>query len=259
MARALILTYHAVESGPAPLCADPVLFAEHMDVVARSGARSLTIRTLADAIRTRSLEANSVAVTFDDGFASVAENAIPALSAHCLTATVFCVAMHLGGMSNWPSARQDTYRSRLADSSTLAEVAAAGFEIGSHGMEHAPLAGASERALRRELTESRAVLEDAVEEPVTSYAYPYGAMPGGLGRKLVAQTYDAACATSLGRASGRSDIYALPRIDAYYLRDPELLRRALSGGLGGYFRARGVAARARRTLVKDYARSATPA
>ena len=39
----LIVTYHAVERGPEPLCIDPAAFAEHAAVIAESGAETLTV------------------------------------------------------------------------------------------------------------------------------------------------------------------------------------------------------------------------
>ena len=253
MARALILTYHAVEAGRPPLCVDPALFEAHADAIAESGARSLTVRELAAELSAGDLQGTIVVMTFDDGFASVAETATPILRERGLAATVFCVGGHLGGTSDWPSARNGSHRSRLASASVLIDLARAGFEIGSHGSEHAPLAGAPDSLLRNEVSGSRRELEDAVGAPVTSYAYPYGAMPWTLGRALVAETYDAACTTVLHRVSGTSDPHALPRIDAHYLLKPELLQRALDGRLGAYFLARRLAARARRTVRKDYA------
>ncbi len=252
MSRALILTYHAIEAGPSPLCVEPALFEAHADVIAQSGVRCVTVRELAATLPAAPRE-DSVVITFDDGFASMAETAAPILEERGLTATLFCVAGHLGGTNDWPSTHDGSYRSRLAPAYVLAELAAAGFEIGSHGMEHAPLAGAPEPVLRHDVVASRRALEDAVAAPVTSFAYPYGALPGTLGRQLVGETYDAACTTSLGRVSQDSDAHELPRIDAHYLRRPELLKRALEGRLGVYFRARDLAARARRTIVKDYA------
>jgi hypothetical protein len=97
------------------------------------------------------------------------------------------------------------------------------------------------------------VLEQAAGVPVTSFAYPYGAGPSPAARALVASTYAAACTTRLGAVGQRTDVHALPRVDSHYLRRPQLLARALSGSLGPYLGARGLAARARRALVKDYA------
>jgi peptidoglycan/xylan/chitin deacetylase (PgdA/CDA1 family) len=250
---ALILTYHAVEAGPSPLCVDPALFAAHADVIADAAGRCVTVREIADLL-TSSSEERLVAITFDDGFASVAEVAAPALQERGLVATVFCVAGHLGGANDWASARKSGYQSRLADAATISELAASGFEVGSHGWTHAPLAGATEEELRAEIADSCTALEQAVGTRVTSFAYPYGALPGKAGRTLVNETYDAACTTRLGRAASGVDLHTLPRIDAHYLRSPELLRRAIEGKLDGYLRVRSLAARARRTVVKDYGR-----
>jgi peptidoglycan/xylan/chitin deacetylase (PgdA/CDA1 family) len=257
MAGALILTYHAIEAGPAPLCTDPRRFEAQVDAVVESGAEVVTVRDLAERLRSGTLgEASTVVLTFDDGFTSVAETAAPLLRARNLPATVFCVAGHLGGSSDWETARNGGFRSRIASAEALRRLAAAGFELGSHGVDHSPLADASGPTLRREIVESRTALEDLLETQVTSFAYPYGAVPDRAGRELVAETYRAACTTVLGRIPAAGDPLRLARVDAHYLRDPDRLARALRGELGGYLFARGVAARARRTIVKDYARAA---
>ena len=112
---------------------------------------------------------------------------------------------------------------------------------------------ASESLLRREVVESRLVLEQAVGVTVTSFAYPYGARPTSAARRLVGETYTAACATTLDTVRIGSDPHALPRVDAHYVKKPSLLGAALAGSLGPYLRARRVAAGARRRVLKDYA------
>jgi peptidoglycan/xylan/chitin deacetylase (PgdA/CDA1 family) len=248
---ALILTYHAVEAGPAPLCAAPATFEAHADVIARSGLPVVTVCELAERMAVTP-DQDVVAITFDDGFASAAEIAAPMLHERGLVATFFCVAGHLGATNDWSSARSESYRSTLADAKALSRLAAAGFEIGSHGTAHAPLVDAPEGVLVEEIEVSRRSLEQALRVPVTSFAYPYGAVPGPSARDLVAATYDAACTTSLGRARNGADLHTLPRVDAHYVRSPDLLERALAGRLDGYLRVRGLAARTRRAIVKDY-------
>lgn len=258
MSFALVLTYHAVERGPAPLCVDTDLFREHLDVIAAADVQPMTVLELATALGEGGLDEPAVTITFDDGFASVAENAAPLLAERGLPATVFCVAGHLGGTSGWRTARAGGFRGRLATAAQLAELTAAGVEIGSHGMEHDPLVTTAEPNLRREIVDSQAVLEQAVGTPVRSFAYPYGARPSPPAQRLVAQTYAAACTTELGAVGSPVNVLALPRVDVHYLRSPELLERALAGSLDLYLRARRIGARARRLLRKDYA-SARPA
>ena len=56
----------------------------------------------------------------------------------------------------------------------LDELAAAGWEVGSHSETHPHLTRLNEAELRRELTGSHATIEDQLGRPCPSIAYPYG-------------------------------------------------------------------------------------
>lgn len=254
MTRAIILTYHAVEVGPAPLCLHPGLFRTQMDEVQRSGIEVVTVAQLAHRIRNRTLDEPTVTITFDDGYRSVVANAAPILHERAMPATVFCVAGRLGGTSDWPSARRGTFTSALADEAELGHLVTHGIEIGAHGVQHEPLVIDDEDILREEIVRSRTMLEERLGVSVNSFAYPYGARPSTTAARLVAETFDAACTTVLAEAGDSSEPLALPRIDAYFVRRPELLRRGLAGSLGSYLRWRRLGGRARRLIRRDYAR-----
>jgi peptidoglycan/xylan/chitin deacetylase (PgdA/CDA1 family) len=253
---ALVLTYHAVDDGNGPLHVDPATFAAHLDCIAESGAAVVTVAELARSLREGDTSALRVAITFDDGLASVARIAAPMLAARGLRATVFCVAGHIGGVSDWPTALPGWPALELVDAEELAGLARSGWEIGGHGMTHMPLRTEDATVLDRELRAAKALLEDVAGAPVTTFAYPYGTEPTAAAAKLVAATYDAACTTAVGLVGPGSDPYALSRVDAHYVRRPRLLRAALSGTLGPYLRARRLGASARRTLRRDYAEAA---
>lgn len=249
---AFVLTYHAVEKGPRPLCVEPTLFGEHVDRIAESGARTVTVSELVSLVREGLPQEPLVAITFDDGFASAAHTAAPLLLEHGLAATIFCVAGRLGGRNDWQTARSAGFVGELATAPELAELSSLGFEIGSHGFEHAPLAAGSEALIRRELIESRRALEDASRHPVRTFAFPYGAAPSTAARRVLQETYVGACTTTLDRVECDVDLYALPRIDAHYVRRPEILGLVLAGRLDSYLRLRGLGARVRRAFRMDY-------
>jgi peptidoglycan/xylan/chitin deacetylase (PgdA/CDA1 family) len=252
----LILTYHSISTGPSPLCIAPARLREHLDCVLDAGATVLSIAALAAALRERRLPERSAAITFDDGYADVA-TAAPLLAERGMSCTVFCVAGFLGSLSDWPTLPRRAPRLPLATPAQLAELAGAGFEIGSHGVEHTPLHCASEPTLRRELVDSRAMLEQAVGAQVRSFACPYGIPPPAAARALMERAYEAVCADGLRPVRPGADPLALPRVDAHYLRRPAQLRKALDGSTRPYLALRRAGARARRLVLTDYRRPST--
>jgi peptidoglycan/xylan/chitin deacetylase (PgdA/CDA1 family) len=249
---AVILTYHAIENGPTPLCIEPELFGEHAAAIAASGATCLTVHELGAALRDGALPERAVTITFDDGCASVVTNAAPLLADHGLRATVFCVAGHLGETNEWPGQRGSAHSLRLASAEQLAELSGRGFEIGSHGYTHAALSDISPSQAAREIEDSKTALEAVARASVTSFAWPYGARPAAEPARLIKAGYLAACTTAMARVGPDSDPLGLPRVDAYYVRRPERLRSVLEGARDEYLRLRAIAARARRLFRKDY-------
>jgi peptidoglycan/xylan/chitin deacetylase (PgdA/CDA1 family) len=250
--RALVLTYHAVEKGDGPLFVDAATFAAHLDGIVNSAVRAVTVSELATLLRAGTLCEPTVAVTFDDGIASVARVAAPLLAERGIPATIFCVAGHLGGWNDWPSAVPGSPLLELARAEELAALAAAGFEIGCHGMSHAPLVFNSDNRLFTEVVASKEQLEEALDARVEAYAYPYGATPAVGARRLVEATYRSAWSTTAGYVLPRSDVYAVPRVDAHYVRGAAAFDRVLRGKATSRLRARGFVARIRRIARKDY-------
>ena len=243
---ALILTYHAVEDGPAPLCVAPEHYRAQLDCLAELGVATLTVSQLAAALRDRTLPDRAVAITFDDGCASAVRAAAPALVERGMTATFFCVAGHLGGWNDWPTQPSGAPRLELATAAELGDIARLGFEIGAHGLEHAPLGGAGPELSRRELQDAKTALEAIAGTSIRSIAYPYGILPSQAAASLVAQLYDAACTTRLARVVADSDPLSLPRVDVHYVRRLTIFRRVVVGGLDSYLRSRAFASRIRR-------------
>lgn len=90
--RGLILLYHRVaqlECDANGLCVSPGHFAEQMEVLRRR-ATPVSLREAASLASEGRLPRRAVAVTFDDGYRDVAEQALPVLRAHDIPATIFC-------------------------------------------------------------------------------------------------------------------------------------------------------------------------
>lgn len=248
MSRALILTYHVIGAGPPPLCIDPQLFARHVEVIAASGATVLTVSALADALRAGTLPERAVAITFDDGFADTVEIAAPLLRAHGLPATVFCVSGFVGSTNDWPSQPPAAPRRPLASAAALESLVGDGWEIGAHGVDHAPLDELNGPDLRIQLERSRDELERLLAVSVRAFAFPYGRLPRDAASMLATTGYVAGCTTSIATVRIGTEPRLLPRVDAHYLRHPRLLRRCLGSGGSPYLATRRAGAALRRAV-----------
>jgi peptidoglycan/xylan/chitin deacetylase (PgdA/CDA1 family) len=114
----------------------------------------------------------AVAVTFDDCYRDNLA-AAEVLAEHGLPATFFVPAAFVGAGHTFP---WDRHLRRLAHLSwdDVRSLARQGFEIGSHTLTHANLAAVSWDEARRELVESKRVIEDQVGRRVRWLAYPFG-------------------------------------------------------------------------------------
>jgi peptidoglycan/xylan/chitin deacetylase (PgdA/CDA1 family) len=206
----MILMYHGVADvteDPNQLCVTPGRFAEQMTTLKRLGLRGVSVRTLVDGMR-RGRQRGLVGITFDDGYLSVLEAAVPELRRLGFTASVFIISDRLGGTNEWDEGPAWP----LLSSHHVEELAAAGMEIGSHGATHMRLAGLPADQLEAEISGSRTRLSELVGAPLRGFAYPYGSMDAA-GRQAVRDAgYDYACAVRTPTAD--LGLMALPRIYA---------------------------------------------
>lgn len=116
-------------------------------------------------------------------------------------------------------------------------MSAAGIAFGSHTRTHPDLTTLTRGDAEEELIASKTAIEDAISRPVDALAYPYGAYDHRI--KGLAQTHFAlACSTTLGFVRPGSDLFALERLEMYYLRRPMVFQRLFSPEVGVYVRLR---------------------
>ncbi len=187
----LILTYHRVaESAENALCVTPGRFAAHMAWLKRHGLRGVGVGTLTDAMRA-GRQRGLVGITFDDGYASLVEAALPALLRHGFTATMFIVSGLIGRTNQWDEGPVWP----LMSAEQIRQLAEAGMEIGSHTVTHLRLASADPDQLKAEVCDSRTSLSELIAAPIRGFAYPYGAMDAAAQHAVRDAGYDYACAT----------------------------------------------------------------
>jgi len=116
-----------------------------------------------------------VAVTFDDAFVSVLENAIPVLRDHSLPAAIFVPTGNLGRQPGWKMPEDYSDKNEMVMSEQeIAQLDKDGFEILSHTVSHLSLTGIHESLLQNELEESKQALEKIIGHEVCGISYPHG-------------------------------------------------------------------------------------
>ncbi|MDQ3898198.1 MAG: polysaccharide deacetylase family protein [Actinomycetota bacterium] len=236
-----IIGYHAIEEGPGPLCLPPAVFERQVRTLHDDGCTALTVAEVADHLRTGApFPERAIALTFDDGYASVHRHALPLLSSLGYRATIYPVTSQLGGHNRWDAPWRWVPRLAVVEPPQLQELAAAGWEVGGHTHTHPSLAGQPPDVVAAELAESTAILEALCGTSVRTFAYPYGDHDRP-SRQVAVARHDACLGIGARKVTVRSGLDQLDRVDAWYLRRRWQLR-GLHGPAGdGYLFLRRVA------------------
>ena len=159
----VVLTYHAVPASKREF------FARQMKILAR---RTQVVR--ADWSGAPDLAQPAVAITFDDAFVSVVENALPELAERSFPCTIFVPSGVLGQQPNW-FMETDAERSEVVvDAARLRQIDGPLVDIGAHSVTHPALTRIAPERARSEVRESRDTLANILGRPIRLFAFPYG-------------------------------------------------------------------------------------
>jgi peptidoglycan/xylan/chitin deacetylase (PgdA/CDA1 family) len=211
-----VLSYHRLGRNRAKMTVDPSDFEAQLRWLRDNGYHVVRLDDLARFLAgEQALPRKSVVLTFDDGYASFYEYALPLLRKYGVPATLFLYTDFIGlpdGLS-WGQ---------------LKEIVASGLvEIGGHSRTHVDLAersdGETDQAYRRsvlaELVQPRTLLERRLGITLRYFAYPYGSANDEVVDMLRQQRFELGLTVSPGG-------------NAFYAA-PMLLRRTMIFGDGG--------------------------
>ena len=116
------------------------------------------------------------AITFDDAFVSILENAVPILKEHRLPAGIFVPTGNLGQPPRWKIPENCcTQNEAVMSHRQIVELDNDGFEIFSHTLSHPVLSEIEDDKLDTELVKSKQELERILNHEVIGISYPHGA------------------------------------------------------------------------------------
>jgi len=210
-----ILMYHQVGRFPpmrehrGSYC-DIDRFRAQMRYLRMSGMRMLAMNDVVRALHGEvPMPPRAVALTFDDAYENFYENALPILRRYNFPAIVYVPTKFVGGPASWLTG--DRPIPSLMSWSRLRELTECGVDIGAHSVSHARLAGLAADALRTEVVDSKAIIEDKLGRPVDHFCYPYGTHDRAALDAVAAAGYASAVTCQRGAATPAFDAMALPR------------------------------------------------
>ena len=207
-----VLLFHAVTDTPgavaAPFACRPDDFDRHLDAVLAAGYRCVTFSELLR-LQADGAPLDGLAVlTFDDGYADFASAALPRLSARSLVCTLYLTTGWLQGRGERPPGPTDP----MLSFDQLPELIEQGVELGAHSHSHPQMDTLRSRQLQDELVRPKAILEDVLDRPVTSFAYPHGYNGPRVRRATRQAGYDSAAAVRNVLHLPDEDRYAVSRL-----------------------------------------------
>ena len=207
-AKVPILVYHHVsQSDPGGssalrrLTVTADVFAQQMQYLQDNGYHVITFADLADYFEYgKELPTLPVIISFDDGWETQFEYALPSLEKYHYTATFFVVTNYIGrpGFISWPQ-----LQTLLTD----------GMRIGSHTRSHPRLTKIKDpEKLWDQIYSSKTILESQLEASVEEFAYPYGSYNAKAAAAVKEAGYRAGRGCCSGIAHTSSDVFTLKAV-----------------------------------------------
>ena len=134
----------------------------HLRYFKDNGYQVVSVYNLLDYFDTgRPLPPKAVAITFDDGYHGQYKWAYPLLKKYGMPATFFIIVNNVGqaGFLTWAQ---------------IKEMSEGGMVIGSHALSHPYLSALDDEQLRKEVVDSKSIIEEKIGRRVNLLSYPAG-------------------------------------------------------------------------------------
>ena len=215
-----ILCYHAIDNDNWSFTITPNDFVKQMEYL----KKSKNIVKLSEIISPDSKKDNNqVAITFDDGYESVCQNALPILRKLKIPATVFV----LGDNVN-PDRKEMSENKKLLSIQQIKELHQVGWEIGFHSKTHAYTRALDKNRLRKEIINGKKEFEEKLGISLRYFAYPRGIYTDKIIRTVKKAGFEAAFTVDGEALKKTIDPYRIPRTVLDRNRDMQQFKALLS-------------------------------
>lgn len=200
-----ILMYHSVNPDARlenRLVISVKTFERQMHFLKNNHYHVLPLDSVANLIKEKKkIPPKTVAITFDDGYKDNYTYAFPVLKKYGLPATIFVIINEVGRADrlSWDEIKT------MQDSGVI--------NFGSHALGPEPLINIqSEDELRKEIFDSKKILEEKLGRRITVFSYPGGMSNSKIRQLVIDSGYKFAVASNLGKKFANDDLFALKRL-----------------------------------------------
>jgi peptidoglycan/xylan/chitin deacetylase (PgdA/CDA1 family) len=216
---------HEVTLDPYHLCISTDDFAAQMAYLSARGYQAIPLDEVPRVLAGTAPWRKPVAITFDDGYRDTLTHAFPLLEKHGLMATIMLVSDCIGGYNAWDCEKTDA--APLLSVEELRKLAQRGVRFGAHGATHAALPELALDAVHDELLGCKRKLEQLLDCPISTLAYPYGRSTARV--REVAE--ELGFIAAFGVDHGSRALFNYSRIDAAAYRGDSLVWRMKVRGI----------------------------
>ncbi|MDO4589513.1 MAG: polysaccharide deacetylase family protein [Fusobacterium sp.] len=206
-------------------------FDEHMRFLKENGYETITFKEMAKLNWRNRFNKNRklIMLTFDDGYEDNYKIAFPILKKYNFSCIIYLVS-HLD-YNKWDVEVPENPEKKftLMTMDMIKEMQDYGIEFGGHTMNHPRLAHIPLERAREEILTSKAVLEEKLQEKLTSFAYPYGDLNEDVKSIVREAGYSFAVATDSGDLSFAEDLFQIRRIGIFPTNNMLNFRRKVKG------------------------------
>jgi peptidoglycan/xylan/chitin deacetylase (PgdA/CDA1 family) len=228
-----ILMYHNISPDPSTGSIghrmEPETFERQMRYLKEHGYHTVDLGAVLDFYQKgAAIPEKPIVITLDDGYQGNYHYAFPVLKKYGFTATIFVVTNIVGGQNDFDIKAGLKPPTRMLTWEQIKEMDAAGITIGCHTLDHAHLSKVSPAEARRQIVESKKVLEQVLGREVQYFCYPYGEYNAYIRQVLKECGFRAAVTVNPLLVTGIKDPLQLNRIGIPgYMEDEEFASRIL--------------------------------